>query len=521
MAANQPRWLCHGLRGASNVSEIRRGALLSYATILIVNLSGLLLTPFIIRALGNSEYGLYLLIGSLAAYLGVLDLGLNNAVTRHVAQCAANRDRVQEARFLGAAVVVNVLALVAIVGLGAIFYANIGTWFMDTLDPEQQHKARIMLLLLIVNVVMTLLSSMFVAISAGHERFTIPKVVNLSRYLVRIGLVLAILLAGGGAVSLVALDSVLALGVLIANAIYAIRSFRVRVDLISLNVKLVLSVLTFSIWVFLYAVIGQVQWQGGQIIIGASLGADAVAVYGVGIMFGGYYAAFSTAITNLFLPRANYMTVANVSEEVYVSELVRIGRMAFLVLLLILGGFALYGRDFILLWAGPEYGAAWLVAVLIMLAYTVPLIQTFAHQLLEAKGLIAFKAKVYLVALPLGVVLGYRLLDWLGVSGMAIGMAAGWMTATVIMNIYYRNVLGVNVADFFAAVSKGIVPAFFACLALGAALNLLPMQGWGGILVRVVAFSSMYVVLMYRFGMNSDERRQVTSTIEQVKAGWT
>ena len=64
------------------MSEIRRGALLSYVTILVVNLSGLLLTPFIIRSLGNAEYGLYLLIGSLAAYLGVLDFGLNNAETR-------------------------------------------------------------------------------------------------------------------------------------------------------------------------------------------------------------------------------------------------------------------------------------------------------------------------------------------------------------------------------------------------------------------------------------------------------
>ena len=64
------------------MSEIRRGAMLSYATILIVNLSGLLLTPAIIRGLGNAEYGLYMLIGSLAAYLGVLDFGLNNAVRR-------------------------------------------------------------------------------------------------------------------------------------------------------------------------------------------------------------------------------------------------------------------------------------------------------------------------------------------------------------------------------------------------------------------------------------------------------
>lgn len=502
------------------MSEIRRGALLSYATILVVNLSGLLLTPFIIRSLGNAEYGLYLLIGSLAAYLGVLDFGLNNAVTRYVAQCAAKSDREQEARFLGAALVVNVLAAAAIIGLGAIFYANIDAWFSGSLNAGQRDQARIMLLLLIASVVLTVTSGMFTAICAGHERFTFPKIVNLVRYLVRIVLVFAILIAGGGAVFLVALDAALALVVLVINALYAIRSIGARVDLKSLNPKLVFSVLTFSTWVFLYAVIGQVQWQGGQIIIGASIGVEAVAIYGVGIMFGGYYAAFSTAITNLFLPRATYMTVAGVGQDKYSAEMVRIGRMALLVLLLIIGGFALYGREFLLLWAGPEYGAAWLVAMVIMLAYTVPLIQTFAHQLLEAKGLIAFKAKVYLVALPLGVLLGYLLLGALGVAGMAMGMAAGWLAATIIMNVYYRGALGIDVPAFFVEVSRGIVPAFAACLAFGALLNLLSIEGWSGLLIRIAAFTALYLLLMYRFGVNGSERRQVMSTMEQLKAGW-
>lgn len=501
------------------MSEIRRGALLSYATILVANLSGLLLTPFIIRALGNAEYGLYLLIGSLAAYLGVLDFGLNNAVTRYVAQCAAKRDRAQEARFLGAALVVNALAAATIIGVGAIFYANIDAWFSGTLDAAQRDQARIMLLLLIANVVLTVSSGMFTAISAGHEQFTFPKAVNLVRYLVRIGLVIVILIAGGGAIALVALDTVLALLVLVVNAYYAIRSIGARADLKSLNLKLIFSVLTFSTWVFLYAVIGQVQWQGGQLIIGASIGTEAVAIYGVGIMFGGYYAAFSAAITNLFLARATYMTVADVGPDKYSAEMVRIGRMALLVLLLIFGGFALYGRDFILLWAGPTYGASWLVAIIIMLAYTVPLIQTFAHQLLEAKGLIAFKAKVYLVALPLGVVLGYRLLDPFGVPGMAIGMGTGWMVATIILNIYYRGALGINIPAFFAEVSKGIVPVFAMCLAFGASLNLLPMKGWVGVSVRVAAFGSLYLILMYRFGMNRSERRQVASTLKQLRTG--
>ena len=506
-------------RRGQGVSEIRRGALLSYATILVVNLSGLLLTPFIIRALGNAEYGLYLLIGSLAAYLGVLDFGLNNAVTRYVAQCAAKRDRAQEARFLGAALVVNALAAATIIGVGAIFYANIDAWFSGTLDAGQRDQARIMLLLLIANVVLTVSSSMFTAICAGHERFAFPKLVNLARYLLRIGLILALLRSGGGAVALVALDATLSFFVFLANAFYAMRSIGARFNLKTLSIQLVRSVLTFSAWVFLFAIIGQLQWHSGQIIVGKTIGMEAVAVYGIGIMFGTYYGAFSAAITGLFLPRATYMTVANASPQELGAEMTRIGRMALLILLLILGGFAAFGHEFLQLWAGPDYGAAWLVALMIMLAYTVPLVQSFANQLLEANALFAFKAKVYLVALPLGVVLGYYLLESLGVLGMALGIASGWAAAIVIMNVYYHRVLGLDIPGFFGDLLKGIAPAFVGCLVVAGVLRMVPGAGWSVLFAKMATFGAAYAALMYLVGMNNRERNEVKGMLERFK--WT
>lgn len=501
------------------MSEIRRGALLSYATILVANLSGLLLTPFIIRALGNAEYGLYLLIGSLAAYLGVLNFGLNNAVTRYVAQCAAANDRDQEARFLGAAVIVNVLAAIAIVCVGGVFFVNIDSWFGGTLDASARDQARTMLLLLVANVVFSVTASMFSAICAGHERFTFPKAINLVRYVLRIGAVIALLGAGGGAVALVALDTALSLAVLVVTAFYTKKSIRARFEFRSLNIALVRGVLTFSAWVFLYSIIGQVQWQSGQIIIGATIGPEQVAIYGVGIMFGTYYGAFSDAVTGLYLPRATYMTVASAKADELGLEMVRIGRIALFILLLVLGGFGLYGREFLVLWAGKDYAPAWAVALVIMLAYTVPLIQTFASHLLQARNLIAFKAKLYLVALPLGVVLGYFLLDSLGVLGMAFGIATGWVVATVVLNIFYHKVLRIDIPLFFARVSKGILPAFVICLVLGGLLHWLPGTGWFALGLRIAIFSLVYLAVMHRYGMNDVERNQVAELRQ--KMGWS
>ena len=51
------------------MNQLKAGAILSYLNIIINICVGLVYTPFMMRALGQSEYGLYALIGSVAAYL--------------------------------------------------------------------------------------------------------------------------------------------------------------------------------------------------------------------------------------------------------------------------------------------------------------------------------------------------------------------------------------------------------------------------------------------------------------------
>ena len=69
--------------------QIKKGAFLNYATIFLVNVVGLFLTPFILSHIGSAQYGIYLTIGALVGTISVLDLGLNNTIIRFVAKYKA------------------------------------------------------------------------------------------------------------------------------------------------------------------------------------------------------------------------------------------------------------------------------------------------------------------------------------------------------------------------------------------------------------------------------------------------
>lgn len=64
------------------INQLKAGAFLSYVSIGLNNIVGLLYTPFMLRMMGQSEYGLYSLVASVVAYLTVLDLGFGNAIVR-------------------------------------------------------------------------------------------------------------------------------------------------------------------------------------------------------------------------------------------------------------------------------------------------------------------------------------------------------------------------------------------------------------------------------------------------------
>ena len=69
------------------MNQIKVGAFLSYLIIGLNNIIGLLYTPFMLRMMGQTEYGLYSLVVSVVAYLTVFDLGFGNAIVRYTAKC--------------------------------------------------------------------------------------------------------------------------------------------------------------------------------------------------------------------------------------------------------------------------------------------------------------------------------------------------------------------------------------------------------------------------------------------------
>ena len=489
------------------MNQMKAGAALSYASIAITSITGLLLTPYIVRVLGTAEFGLYTLTGAVVGYISLLDFGLGSTIIRFVAQYRALRDKDGETQFLATTFWLYLVIAMIVLAAGWAGYRCLGSVFGSSLTPAELHEAGIMFRILVFNIAISLPGNLFAGICWGYEAFVFSRAGEIIKYILRAVLLLCLLYLGGKAIAIVVLDTVMNLLLVAARAWFVRKRLHIKFRLPAFDRAMAGKILGYAAWMFVFAIVLQFQWKAGQAILGAISGTTAVAVYAVGVMLGTYYGAFSSAMSNMFLPKATAMIVSRAPAEALTQTMIRTGRVLLIPLLFILISFFLYGKQFVVLWAGKDYTASWMIAFIIMLAITNPLVQSFGNAILEASNRFAFKSLTYLALIIAGTAAGGYLARSYGTTGMITGTVAAMALIQGIMNLYYHYYIGLHIPRFYAKLLEKIAGAAVLALMAGHCMNLIPGEGWMNFFVKTGSFAVAYAVIMFYTGMHGDEQR--------------
>lgn len=431
------------------MSQLKKGVILSYVNIFLTNTIGLVLTPFIIRSLGNSEYGLYALIGSLIAYLSLMDLGLNNTIVRFVSKYKAENNRIEEEKFLGTIMVIYFFISLILLFIGALLYFNIETLFGKSLLPNQIEDAKIMFLILLLNIAISIPGGSFLAICTAYQEFVFPKIVTIIRYILRTITVFAVLNLGGKSIALVIIDTIFTVGVVSVTFYYCIKKLGVRFSFQERSKGVYKEIFSYSVWIFISVLIMSFQWNAGQLILGMNVNTTVVAIFSIGLMLGGYFGAFAGVINTLLLPKAAKMLNDNHNSEVISNNMIAIGRINAFISLFILSSFIVVGEEFIRLWVGPSYRESWLIAVLIMVATIIPMTQSFGNSILEIKNKIKYRSLGMLFSMLIAISFSYFLGKQYGMFGVILPIVIGMFLNTIINNILYVKFFDFEIIKFY------------------------------------------------------------------------
>lgn len=509
-------------RNDVNLNRQRKiGVILSYVTLGLSTIVSIIYTPYMLRSLGQSEYGLYQLIGSLAQYLSLLSLGLSGSYVRFFAKYKEEQGDYGVKKLNGIYLsVFTVLSCVAVL-IGILLTVNLPMFFDKSMSEQELRVGQVMMLLMTVNASITLSMTIFTSHIAANERFIFQRIVKLGYAIIHPVLCVIALYFGGKATALVIVALVCTLIMIASEVFFCFKNLKFRAVFKGISLRDFKEIFTFSTFILLNDIINQINWSVDKVILGYFSGTASVAVYGIASQLNTYYLQISTTISSVYAPQINRIAASTNSEINKNKQLnlifSSVGRVQSYIMMLVITGYIFFGRQFIKLWAGEGYGESYYIGLWLMVPAVIPLLQNTGIEIQRARNKHKTRTVVYMFIAIGNVALSIPLCRILGATGCAIGTAISLFLGNILfMNWYYHKRLDINIYGFWKQISR-IIPSMIIPVILGLVIDLYTdIDSYLELALFILSYVLVYVVSVYCLAMNKTEKNQINLIIKRI-----
>lgn len=385
-------------------------------------LTTLALTPLILSYLGPEQYGYWLMLGQVLAYLGIFDFGVTAATIPAVARVQG-----RETSELSILATTSIM-MHAVVGLGIVLPS------IALIIPLREDVAGFLripggvldvLLLAIIGLGVGLPMRGFHAVFRGRQHIVTVRIIETLMTLCKAALIICMLRGNIGFIALPLSSIIINTLAIVAYWTWLRRTTpTLRVHPSNFRLSTAITLLSPSIWLFGGAIAALAIYSTDALIIGAIISPAAVSVYLV-----------TTRV--LQICREQLYELSSLLTPVYAQlhsqgETRRLGEVYLLTLKVVVGaafaaavGCYSFGETFVRLWVGSEYFAGeWVLAAA---AASLPLMAIFHPSSVILVSMLRPRLLVSarMVEATLNVTLSIVLAQAYGILGAALGTLIG------------------------------------------------------------------------------------------------
>lgn len=488
------------------MNERKIGIILSYLNIILQTIIGFLYVPILLIYMGQSEYGLYQLMGSLIAYFSVMDFGLTSATIRGYIEYRTNKEFERIENFLAITQRIYIVICIAVLLIGAIIYNYLEIIFGKSLTVNEIIEAKHIFMLLLINIIITFLGMIYRSVITANEKFLFMKGIETIQLIVQPFAVIAVMQISPTALAMVIVMTVINLILTVLRVYYCYNKLELKIHYYYWDKKAIYEMKKLSLSVFVVTVIDQVFWKTNQVILGIISGVDVVAVYAIASLIYMNYMALSVAIVGVYSPKIMKMVSEHVSIKDLSKEFLRVGRLQYYLLALVLSGFFVFGKEFIVKWCNVNFIDAYYITLIIITPFTIDLIQNIGSIIMKAKNVYGFRAKIYFIIGIINIALSIPLAKVYGGIGCAVACGGSILISNLIMNVYFKRILKLDIILFWKQILK-ITINVVICAGIGMLLNY--VLGIGSVMmliVKLLMYTVTYLIIIWITSFNRDEK---------------
>ncbi len=476
-----------------------------------------ILTPVIVQALGNHDYGIYEIVISLIGYMGLLEIGLQPAVTRFVARynAAGEVDKLQ--KIFSTAISFSLL-------IGAFIALTLLVWALVAdakgLHPENGNSTKYIYFLLIIacQVLISFPGNIIQCVHQGYQRYGIINLISAINTIIGATVIYLFLTNGYGLIAL-------ALG----NAIGISAKFIILGWLLRYKHY---GGYHFSISYFEWRYLGELLSFGGRsFILGlASSVSNRVSPILIGAFVGPSMVVFYVIPSNLVRHLSNIISSATLNFMPYFSRLHALGdvkkiRSTFLIssryaVGLSLFGFinvAFIGSAFLSIWIGNDYAELGAIIVYILSIRSIfKNINPFHGRVLTGMDLHGALAKIRVIEAVVYLVVSLALVNFMGITGVALGaLIASLVAEPMILKLVCRQI-NYSVSQYLKVVLfPSVFPVTILITFLWFVLQQFTLDSYSKLLGVIMTGSLIYFVIFIVTVVQKEERRWLVDVLKK------
>ena len=494
-----------------NSSKQRKlGSILGYIYTAVHSIISIIYIPILLNGIGDGEYGLYQMMGSVIAYFAVMETPLSSSILRYYSYYKERADSInmQNTLAIGRRVfrILSFAFIVTIFPLTALIQAI----YSKSLSSNELNEASIMLAVMIINIVISANNYIYIAAINANEKYVFLKLTSIIQVVIQPLAVILIIQQHPYALSIVVVQTVLNLILCIVRWYYAKFVLKTIVKYHKKDTQLLRKILALSLSILFIAIADQIFWKTDQLILGAMKDTSAVAVYSIGAQFNTMFISVGCVLSGVVLPLITRTEKDDPDNTKLTSLFSKFGRYQSYLVFLMLSGVFLFGKEFVLIISGEQYLDAYYVALLLMIPYSVDLIQNSGCIILQVKDKFYIRSIILFLMALVNIALTIILVKRIGMLGAALATTITIILGSgITMNIIYHKLLNLKICQFWKESLPILIGAIISTI-IGCGTKLFSFPNiYVSFIIHVVSYTLIYSFIMWFFVMNQNEKNMI------------
>lgn len=491
------------------------GRVFGGAAFALILIAGLFLTPWLLDALGTSQYALYMVSGSVISFFAI-DIVLSAVIERLISSFRNKGDEAGEISAVSAFSRITFIIGIIAAAIFVALYFCAGLIYRGLL-PSEIDSLKIVFLILAVYSFFAFSGMGLSGIISTHEGYMIAKLMDLLGVILYFVTTYIAVESERGLYLVVGAMALCPLVVILAKFLYAKTKLKIGGHPFKRLEKGIFSQVWKSLsWIFALLICSRLSFAIMPSILGIMSDSTNIAFYSiVSVVETGIY-LFSALMIGIYLPKAN-----GLQGEELENLAIRSGRIQLVVIGWVIAYLLSVGQDLVLALAHSQsefaicyYG---LILVTVYQLVNIPQIVLKCAMLSNEKTTkhLAYCASVNVI-FSIAISVALSCFIW-GVIGIFVGLCAGSVIEQLMLNYFYHKDLGVSLKRFFASVYLRFLPAFIASLGVGFLIHfVLSISYMSKALAGMLATLLVYLVIQYIFIPKEDKK----SLDEWFKESW-